>query len=261
MSLTRKFYADPYMHTRQFVFGILIAAGLCGLLYLIHYPEFYAFRFVWWNLLLIPLGFYIGGLSVVFIHNATHGSFPGRFLNWTCGQLAGMHQLWGFTNWKHMHLVHHQYSDDPDMDPHPPKDDTFWQYARHTLAYSSAKINDRYFEHWGNTPRSRAIIGSNFIAFIVMNLLNLLFWYLLLGPVGFWFFYLPSYFASQFIFMHINYFGHPKDQGAARSRPGNLDHKLYYRLANTLWFGLYYHGNHHRRPMLFNPKKMPAPTA
>ena len=44
---------------------------------------------------------------------------------------------------------------------------------------------------------------------------------------------------------------------AGATAPGNLDHNPYYKCANALWFGIYYHGNHHRKPILFNPKYMP----
>jgi hypothetical protein len=37
-----------------------------------------------------------------------------------------------------------------------------------------------------------------------------------------------------------------------------MDSDLYYKVANAIWCGIYYHENHHRKPMLFNPKKMPV---
>ena len=42
------------------------------------------------------------------------------------------------------------------------------------------------------------------------------------------------------------------------TEPANLSHNLYYKITDALWFGIYFHGNHHRRPLLFNPRHMPA---
>jgi len=257
MSLMKRFYTDRYFLPRYFLSCLLFSACLCLVLYSVHSPNFYEFHFALWNLALIPLGIYVGGLSVIWIHNATHGSF--RKFNSFFGHLAGMHQLWGFTNWKLMHFIHHQYSDDPNMDPHPPRGLSFWQYCKSMASYSIAKINDRYFEQWGKTPYSALVVNSTFIVFLLLGAVNLLFWYLLLGPEWFLFFYLPSYFFNQFFFMHINYFAHPKDKDTGLSKPGNLNHNFYYKLANALWFGIYYHGNHHRYPMAFNPMKTGKP--
>lgn len=258
MSLMKRFYADRYLHIRSFSLNLIISASLCVGLYLFHSPDFYTFDVAAWQLALIPLGIYIGGLSAVFIHNATHGSFSTPALNWCAGQLAGLHQLWGFMGWKLIHLVHHQYSDDEHMDPHPPKALSFWQFTRIMFLYSSAKITERYREHWGTGARTRMLHKILLAVFLGLAATNLLLWYLLLGPVGFLFFYVPSYITNHLLFAHINYYAHPKDE-AGMTAPGNLDHNLYYNLANALWFGIYYHGNHHRKPMLFNPKYMPAP--
>ncbi len=257
MSLMKRFYTDRYLHIRSFSVNALISASLCILAWMAHAPGFYEFRFSPWQLLLIPLGIYVGGMSAVFIHNATHDSFPARWLNWCAGQLAGLHQLWGFMGWKLIHLVHHQYSDNHVMDPHPPKDLSFWQFTRIMFLHSSAKISERYREHWGLSAKTRFLHGAVLVTFTVMAACNLLLWYLLLGPVGFLFFYVPSYVVNHLLFAHINYYAHPKEEDGS-TRPGNLDHNAYYKIANALWCGIYYHGNHHRKPQLFNPKRMPV---
>lgn len=258
MSLVKRFYTDRYLHIRTFSINLLASAALCIAAYKMHSPGFYHFHFAWWYLILVPLGIYVGGISAVFIHNATHGSFPFKPLNWLAGQLAGMHQLWGFMGWKLIHLVHHQYSDHPDFDTHPPKGLTFGQFCRTMFIYSSQKITERYREHWGISARTKWLHRSLLFVFLGMAVANLLFWYLLMGPAGFWFFYVLSYAANHMLFCHINYYAHPKGAATGETRPGNLDHNLYYRLANALWFGIYYHGNHHRKPLLFNPKYMPV---
>jgi stearoyl-CoA desaturase (delta-9 desaturase) len=255
MSLMKRFYQDRYLHIRSFTVNATISIGLCIAAYAVHAPGFYRFTPAMWQLALVPLGMYAGGLSAVFIHNATHNSFPTPWLNWCAGQLAGLHQLWGFMGWKLIHLVHHQYSDDTAMDPHPPKNLSYWQFTKCMFLESSAKISERYREHWGLTKRTKFLHRAVLVTFFILSMCNLLFWFLLLGPVGFLFFYIPSYITNHLLFSHINYYAHPKNEQGA-TEPSNLDHNLYYNIANAIWCGIYYHGNHHRRPALFNPKKM-----
>lgn len=258
MSLMKRFYIDRYLHIRSFSLNLCVSATLCYVLYQYHTPEFYSFRFAPWHLALVPLGIYLGGISAVFIHNASHNSFPNRWLNEACGHLAGMHQLWGFMGWKLIHLVHHHYSDNPDMDPHPPKNLTFWQFGRTMFLHSSAKISERYREHWGKGLLTRCLHRGVLAIFIALAVFNTLFWYLLLGPALFLFFYVPSYVANHLLFIDINYSAHPKDPETGSTQAANLDHTLYHRIANALWSGIYYHANHHRKPRLYNPKTMQA---
>ncbi|MDE3060106.1 MAG: fatty acid desaturase [Pseudomonadota bacterium] len=256
MSLMKRFYNDRYLHIRSFTISLVVGALLCVAAYRLHSPDFYRFHFAAWQLLLIPLGIYAGGLSAVFIHNATHDSFPTPWLNWLGGQLAGLQQLWGFMGWKLIHLVHHQYSDHTTMDPHAPLNDNFAQFIKRMFMESSAKITERYRAHWGMGMRTHVLHKALLVVFLGMVACNLLFWYLALGPAGFVFFYIPSYIANHLLFAHINYYCHPKDPATGETAPANLTEHWYYKLANFFWFGIYYHANHHRRPMLFNPRKM-----
>ena len=256
MSLMKQFYTDRYLHIRSFSIQLAVTTLLCVALYNFHSAEFYQFHFALWQLALIPLGVYVGGVSSVFIHNATHNSFRWAWLNETCGYLAGLHQLWGFMGWKLIHLVHHQYSDNLTMDPHPPGELTFWQFARQMFIHSSRKISERYREHWGENAVTARLQKTVNILFPIVALANLAFWFLLLGPVGFVFFYIPSYISNHLLFVDVNYTAHPKDPVTGETKAANLDDTLYYKVANFFWFGIYYHGNHHRRPLLFNPKYM-----
>ncbi|MBY0407062.1 MAG: fatty acid desaturase, partial [Rickettsiales bacterium] len=169
---------------------------------------------------------------------------------------AGSHQLWGFMGWKLIHLVHHHYSDNVGMDPHAPGDKTFWQFARTMFVASSAKITERYREHWGAGLRTKIMHKTVLVVFLGLVALNIAFWYMLLGPEAFLFFYIPSYIANHLLFVDINYTAHPKDSATGETKAANLDDTLYYKLANALWCGIYYHANHHRKPLLFNPKYM-----
>ncbi len=257
MSL-KHFYSDPYLHIRSFAYNLCIALAACAVAYALHSAEFYYFAPHWWHLALVPLGIYVGGLSAVFIHNASHGSFPYAWMDRLFGQIAGMHQLWGFFGWKFIHMLHHQYSDRDGLDPHPPKGKTFWQFTRDMFLKSSFQVTKRYREHWGMSRRTQLLRMGVYMSFLSMVAAHLVFWYLLLGPVGFVFFFVPSYVANHLLFADINYRAHPADPDTGDTRPANMNDDLYYKIANALWFGIYFHGNHHRRPTLFNPRHMEA---
>lgn len=255
MSL-KKFYADPYYQIRSFALYAAIFSVLCTALYAMHPPEFYSFDFSLWHLALVPLGIYVGGLSAVWIHNATHQSFPNRLLNALCGRIAGVHQIWGYKGWKLIHLVHHQYSDHVEYDPHPTKNRMFGEYFRNMFLRSSLTLSRRYREHFGNSSRTRFLQTATLLIFLLMSIAVVAFWFLLLGPVGFVFFYLPSLAWNHYMFAHINYYCHPLDPVSGETKATNLNQGWYYKIANFLWHGIYYHGNHHRKPMHFNPRKM-----
>lgn len=254
MSL-KKFYASPYYQIHSFTLNFLGAATACIILFALRPEEFYAFHFRPWHLLLLPLGIYIGGLSAVFIHNATHHSFGNRKLNDLMGWLAGFHQLWGYRGWRLIHLIHHNYSD-KDGDPHNPHGKTFWKFTRDMFTGSSFTVSRRYREHWGESPRTKLLQNAGLAVFAGMALSFLLLWFLLLGPEVFVFFYVPSFLFNHWFFSSINYFCHPVNPETGETAAANLTHGWYYPLANALWFGIYYHGNHHKKPNLFNPRHM-----
>lgn len=258
MSLMKRFYLDRYLHIRSFTLNFCTMLLLCALLYGLRSPEFYHVHFQAWHLALIPLGIYIGGLSAVFIHNASHNSFPYRWLNELCGHLAGIHQLWGFMGWKLIHLIHHHYSDVVGRDPHAPNGRSFWKFACVMFLESSARISERYREHWGTGLKTTLLHKAVLVVFLGLVALNTAFWYMLLGPEAFLLCYIPSYIANHLLFVDINYTAHPTNPETGETAAANLDNTLYYKIANFLWFGIYYHANHHRKPLLFNPKYMVA---
>lgn len=258
MPLIKRFYTDRYLHIRSFSLSLLTILALCIALYHLRGSNMFSFRPQWWHLALIPLGVYIGGISAVWMHNATHGSFKHPLINDLCGHVAGVHQLWGFTGWKLIHLIHHMYSDKTERDTHPPKGMTFWQFSRTMFIYSSMVVSKLYREHWGDDLKTRLLQRGTLIVFSALVAANLVFWYLLLGAEGFVFFYVPSYAANHLLYCHINYRAHPVNPDTGDTEPTNLNHNLYYKIANALWFGIYFHGNHHRKPLLFNPRYMPV---
>jgi len=254
----KKFYSNRYYHIKSFASHAAFALALCFLFYNLHDNNFYEFHFSPLRAVLyIVLGIYVGGLSAVFIHNATHNSFPNKWLNELAGQISGIHQLWGFMGWRIIHLFHHQYSDRNDRDPHPPKGKTFWQFLRGMFFLSSVSISERYREQWGVNRKTHILHYGVIILFHIMAISYLLFWFFLLGTEGFIFFYIPSLIWNHLFFASINYHCHPANPETGETQATNLDENLYHKISNAIWFGIYYHGNHHKKPTLFNPKYMP----
>ncbi len=256
MSL-KKFYADPYYNIRAFTFQAIGASLACIALAALQLHDYASFDMAWWQMLAYPIiGIYLGGVSAVWIHNATHKSFASPVINELCGTLAGLHQLWGFNGWRLIHLVHHQYSDNVEHDPHPPRGRSYWQFTRDMFVESSFAISKRYRDHWQDTPRTRMLQKLVFASFLAATMSSLAMWFLLLGPAAFVFGFVPSLVWNHLMFAHINYYCHPADE-TGDTAAANLNHGLYYKLANAAWHGIYFHGNHHRKPMLFNPRHMP----
>lgn len=136
------------------------------------------------------------------------------------------------------------------MDPHRHSDLNFWQFAGRMTPRSNSKIRERYREHWGESERTRLLLSQAFYRFLSLSLVasNLLLWYMLLGPMAFLFFYIPSFVTNYLVVVDVNYTAHPKNGGTGETKVANLNTRLHHRLGNLLWFGVYFHANHHRWP-------------
>tara|TARA_R110002049_G_scaffold309101_1_gene516878 strand:+ start:19133 stop:19969 length:837 start_codon:yes stop_codon:yes gene_type:complete len=256
-SLLSRFRKDPYFLLKYY--GLTFTLSLVGVVALlaVRSSEFYSLDFRLWHILLIPAGLYLGVHSAVLLHNAAHYNIKPRWLNRFLGELAGFHQLYGFAAWSVAHLVHHMYPDDLERDPHPPDGMEFGPYFLQMRTMLRNCLEKNYFAQWEDTPRSRFWwkVKNAFGFFGMWTRMAL--WFLLLGPELFIAFYLPSYVATIVFFAHFNYFTHrTTDDGSSVIL--NLDHNLYYKLANRLFFGIYYHGNHHHRPSYINPMDVPT---
>jgi fatty acid desaturase len=219
---------------------------------------FHRHQIALWHLALIPLGIYLGMLNVPVIHNCAHKSFRPLWLNRFLGELCSLHLLSGYPGFVILHLTHHRHADDPLLDPHPNKDLSFWQYLNSLKLSLRRSFHRLYFERWGETPRTRRIWAFVKVLLPVNRVLRALFVLFLLGPIGFTFFYIPSFIANQLTYAHINYYTHA--QSAAS--PGsveiiNMNEGWVYPLLNRILIGIYFHKNHHERPNLFNPKTSP----
>ncbi len=211
---------------------------------------------------------YIGCLAVVpiatiwattFLHNASHNNFKHPLLSRIVGEACAAFQLVGFPDWHVVHNLHHRNSDDVERDPHPPRDLSYWAFLLTMRKSIGRVLTNSYMDHHGES--SGAVRAWRSLAYVVPAslLLRLVCWYLLLGPEIFAFFLLASLVAKSLSYAHFNHSTHEWVDGDVEIR--NLDHNLFYRCVNIVAFGLYYHRNHHDKPNLFDPRRMPEPVA
>jgi fatty acid desaturase len=189
------------------------------------------------------------------IHSPSHGSIRPKWLNRPLGELAGLIQLAGFPDWTVIHVFHHQYPDHPELDPHPPLQKTYWEFALTMRAQVGKAFINHYFKLFGQNATSMRRLKIFMLAAKVDTLMKLTFWYLVLGPQLFGFFFLPS---ILFKMLHYAWFNHSthKMNSKGEYEIRNYNHFLY-RWANYLTAGLYYHENHHANPNHHNPKYIP----
>lgn len=219
------------------------------------YVHFYSGAVSLWQLALIPAGIYFGMINVQLIHNCAHKSFRPLWLNRPLGELLAVHLLSGFPGFVILHLTHHRYPDDPEMDPHPNGDLSFWQYFFSIKKKLKAFFRHTYFKQWGETPETRQLWKRQQLLLPLNRVLRAGVMLLLFGPTGFLFFIVPSLIANHITYAHINYFTHQKQKDGTVAIV-NLD-QGFYRILNFFMLGGYSHKNHHDQPQLFNPARLP----
>jgi fatty acid desaturase len=205
-----------------------------------------------WCFALMPIVLYLTILAHVFIHNASHGNFGPTF-NRVVGELLGVLVFTRFASWEIIHVRHHVHSDDPAKDPHPVLP-SYLRYLFRTLVSVEAQLMQTYVDQWGDTPENRRREKIRSLVSFSTGALLFACWYRLLGPVGFVLFALiPTVFALCFV-VHFNWCTHNATAPNGPYHPVDQDHG-YYWLGNRIFFGIYFHGIHHRRANLFNPMK------
>ncbi len=221
---------------------ILIQSGFHGLL-----P-----RFEPWMLALLPVAAYVMIMAHVFIHNASHGNFP-KAINRVVGELCGVLVLTKFASWEIVHRRHHRYSDDPERDPHP-AERGYWRFALNTLINVELQLRQEYYDNHGDSPETRRYERWRARLSFVSGACIVFFFFLLFGPGGFFLLYLPAFVGAALFVIHFNWAGHNAHRPDTEIAPADLDYGWYW-LGNRIFFGIYYHGTHHRLAMLFNPMK------
>ncbi len=247
-----QFKRDPHFYVKYDTAHLLVAAAVCGACVGLGYqaPAWQP----WMHLLVLP-AIYVMIMAHVFAHNASHGNFP-KAINRVVGELVGALVLTKFASWEIVHRRHHRYSDDPVRDPHP-AERSYWRYAINTLIKVEQQLQQQYFDVHGDTPQNRRYEKvRSFWSFATAVALAAM-WLVLLGPGLFAFVYLPAFVFAALFVIHFNWAGHNAHLPGKKIEPANLDNGWFW-LGNRLFFGIYFHGNHHRMARAFNPMKLPA---
>lgn len=211
------------------------------------------------GLVVFPVALIFGCMVASFIHNASHGNVGGKVLNRLVGEFCGAWVLYGFTNFILVHLLHHQYSDE-ELDPVNPKGMSFFKFLSAPMRYMIVAAKKYLLLQHGSTAHYSLILNTQTVVFHLNLVLKLVFWYVLFGPTLFLFFYVPAFLSNVAILAHINYVCH-RDLEDGSVEMVNLNHNLYYKVANFITFGGYFHKNHHLKLNVFNPMKLSTTTS
>ena len=206
------------------------------------------------HLLLILTGLVLGLVSATAFHNASHGNVGPKPVNTFVGELTANFSLEDFRCFKVGHMLHHMHVDDPELDPHPPRGLTFLEFIQKSRKKTIGCITKLYFKSHGENSKTRKNVLAQLVVFHIGAAMKLVFWFLLFGPVGFVFFYIPAFLSYFFGFAHLNYISHQDEDGEVKIH--NHYEGAFYRVMNVLTSGGYYHKNHHASPGLYNPGKL-----
>lgn len=247
-----QFKRDPHFYVKYDTAHLLIAAAGIGACVALgyHAPTWQP----WMHWLVIP-AIYVMIMAHVFAHNASHGNFP-KAVNRIVGEIVGAMVLTKFASWEIVHRRHHRYTDDATRDPHP-AERSYWRYAINTLINVEKQLQQQYFEVHGDTPERRRYERFRSFWSFVTGVSVAALWLTLLGPGLFVFVYLPAFVFAALFVIHFNWAGHNAHVPDAKIEPANLDTGWFW-LGNRIFFGIYYHGNHHKMARVFNPMKMPT---
>ncbi len=212
-------------------------------------------EFAWWQLALLPAATYALIMAHVFIHNASHGNCGPKPLNRLVGEICGVIVLTKFASWEIVHRRHHRHSDDPASDPHAAHRH-YWRFVLDTVINVERQLQRQYFEIHGDTPASRRYERMRSLFSFFSGTVLVVCWYALLGAPLFFTLYLPAFLFAALFVVFFNWAGHNAHTESGKIEPVNLDTGIFWIL-NRIFFGIFYHGNHHKMAMLFNPMKMP----
>lgn len=145
-----------------------------------------------WNIFTIIPALLLMFPFTSWIHSPAHGSLNPRWLNRPVGELMGFIQLTGFPDWHILHVFHHQFPDHPELDPHPPMQNKYWEFALGMRAQIGKCYMNHYFKYFGKNEISIQRMGFFLKAAKLNMFMKVSFWYLALGPQYFSFFFTTS---------------------------------------------------------------------
>jgi len=257
-----QFKRDPHYYAKHDTVFLVLAGGGIALLHAIGYvPP--ATRFALSHLLAFPIVLYLTILAHAFTHCASHGAWgrstAGRVLNRIVGELCGAWVLTKFASWEIVHRRHHRYSDDAQRDPHP-AERGYWRYALNTLINVEKQLQQEYFDVHGDTPERRRYERFRSVYSFVSGVVLALFWEQLVGLPLFVELVLPAWVLAGLFVIHFNWVGHNAHTKDGPIQPVDLDHGWFW-IGNRMFFGIYFHGSHHRMAIVFNPMNVKARLA
>ncbi len=237
---------------QNYIVDLLVTVGiLAGMKFFGHNPEAVLGHFAW---ALLPFAMIWGSMISSFLHNASHENIGSKFSNRLAGEFCGAWVLYGFSNFVMIHHLHHRFSDEKH-DPVHPGEMNFFVFLSAPMRYMIVATKGWLREMHGQKKNYENIMNAQ-VVFFHLNLgLKLILWYKFFGPELFTFFYVPALLANYGILAHINYVCH-RDNADGSVEIVNLNHNAYYRFANAVTFGGYFHKNHHVRLNVFNPAKL-----
>jgi stearoyl-CoA desaturase (delta-9 desaturase) len=259
-----QFKRDPHYYAKHDTVFVLLSVGGIALLHAIGYvPP--ATHFSLSLLLAFPVVLYLTILAHAFTHCASHGAWgqlswsrgtPGKVVNRVVGELCGAWVLTKFASWEIVHRRHHRYSDDATRDPHA-AERGYWSYAKNTLINVEKQLQQEYFDVHGDTPERRRYERFRSVYSFVSGVLLALFWEQLVGLPIFVELVAPAWVLAGLFVIHFNWVGHNAHTKDEKIEPTDLDHGWFW-IGNRMFFGIYFHGSHHRMAMVFNPMHVKA---
>lgn len=215
--------------------------------------------FRWAHLTLVPLALALTPVVASYAHNAAHRNLRPRFLRRPVGELCSLLHVVGFPEYTVVHFLHHKHTDDPEWDPHPPGALSYWQFLEGARTSVFRVLNKQYAAQFGQEATLRAAWKTLPLLMLLAQALRLHFFYFLLGPYVFTFFFLPTLVGKAAHYAFANYVTHRPDPQEPHGHViRNLSNGLLYRWLNATSHGFYFHRNHHDNPNLFNPSRLPA---
>jgi fatty acid desaturase len=209
------------------------------------------------SFMILPFSIINGLVIASMLHNAAHSNFPTKLLNRVVGEYCGYWVLYGFTNFSLVHLLHHKYSDS-SLDPVNPKGMSFFVFLTAPMRYMIKTTKKYLVLRHGHHADYKHVMKIQVALFHLNLALRLSLWYLILGKSLFLSVYLPGVVSIITVFAHINYVCH--QQQGEEVFVMNLNHNLYYKIANFFTMGGYYHRNHHHNMKAFNPMFLNVPV-
>lgn len=209
---------------------------------------------IWKMATLSTTGVLFGMASSAYMHNAAHLNFKPKWMNKVIGELCSLLQFVGYKEWKISHDIHHKYPDDIVNDPHPPGDLPYWNFVLFMKYRIVKKMEYHYYKLWGNTSKSKTIWNVTGLITFMTSLLKTVTCFILMGPVIFVYFFIPTYIVNMWVNADLGYVAHrPTAHGDWKIY--DLNDKWIHKLINFVALGGYYHKTHHLKPYLVNPQK------